>query len=183
MSTSTSAVSPIVSPAPAPAPAPLNTISILVRNKPGVLVRVALVFSRRGYNIESLVVSADAANAAFSRMTITCSGDPETLEQIIKQVTKLIDVVSAIDHTGQAVIETETALVKLRCKLDERTEILQISEQYNAKVVDYGPDSLVLRLYGVSAKLDAFFELMQQYKVVELMRSGKVLMARGLETT
>jgi acetolactate synthase-1/3 small subunit len=161
----------------------LNTISILVRNKPGVLVRIALVFARRGYNIESLVVSADAANAAFSRMTITCSGDPETLEQIIKQLTKLIDVVRALDHTGQEVIETETALVKLKCKLDERTELLQISEQYNAKVVDYGPDSLVLRLYGVSAKLDAFFELMQQYNVVELMRSGKVLMARGLETT
>jgi acetolactate synthase-1/3 small subunit len=171
---------------PAPVSYPssaLNTISILVRNKPGVLVRIALVFARRGYNIESLVVSADAANSAFSRMTITCSGDPETLEQIIKQLTKLIDVVRAIDHTGQQVIETETALVKLRCKLNERTELLQISEQYNAKVVDYGPDSLVLRLYGVSAKLDAFFELMQQYNVVELMRSGKVLMARGLEAT
>ena len=161
----------------------LNTISILVRNKPGVLVRIALVFARRGYNIESLVVSADAENAAVSRMTITCSGQPETLEQIIKQLTKLIDVVRAIDHTGQEVIETETALVKLKCRLDERTELLQISEQYNAKVVDYGPDSLVLRLYGVIAKLDAFFELMQQYNVVELMRSGKVLMARGLETT
>ena len=173
----------LATPSPAFPSASLNTISILVRNKPGVLVRVALVFARRGYNIESLVVSADAANAAFSRMTITCSGDPETLEQIIKQLTKLIDVVSAIDHTGQAVIETETALVKLKCKLDKRTELLQISEQYNAKVVDYGPDSLVLRLYGVSAKLDAFFELMTQYDVVELMRSGKVLMARGLETT
>jgi acetolactate synthase-1/3 small subunit len=178
---STAAVTPISAPL-APS-APLNTISILVRNKPGVLCRIALVFARRGYNIESLVVSADAANAAFSRMTITCSGDPETLEQIIKQLTKLIDVVRAIDHTGQAVIETETALVKLKCRLDERTELLQISEQYNAKVVDYGPDSLVLRLYGVSAKLDAFFELMSQYNVVELMRSGKVLMARGLETT
>jgi acetolactate synthase I/III small subunit len=178
---STAAVIPISAPL-APS-APLNTISILVRNKPGVLVRIALVFARRGYNIESLVVSADATNAAFSRMTITCSGDPETLEQIIKQLTKLIDVVRATDHTGQAVIETETALVKLKCRLDERTELLQISEQYNAKVVDYGPDSLVLRLYGVSAKLDAFFELMSQYNVVELMRSGKVLMARGLETT
>jgi acetolactate synthase-1/3 small subunit len=178
---STAATAPLaLSAAPA---APLHTISILVRNKPGVLVRTALVFARRGYNIESLVVSADAVNAAFSRMTITCSGDPETLEQIIKQLTKLIDVVRAIDHTGQPVIETETALVKLKCRLDERTELLQISEQYNAKVVDYGPDSLVLRLYGVSAKLDAFFELLQAYNVVELMRSGKILMARGLEAT
>ena len=82
-------------PSPDLAPsAPLHTISILVRNKPGVLVRVALVFSRRGYNIESLVVSADVTNGEFSRMTITCSGDPETLEQIIKQLTKLIDVVT-----------------------------------------------------------------------------------------
>src|SRR3954467_4103753 len=129
---------------PATPSAPLNTISILVRNKPGVLVRIALVFARRGSNIESLVVSAAAANAAFSRMTITCSGDPETLEQIIKQVTKLIDVVRAIDHTGQAVIETETALVKLRFKLDERTVLLQISEQYHDKVVLSGPDSLLL---------------------------------------
>ena len=161
----------------------LNTISILVRNKPGVLVRVALVFARRGYNIESLVVSADVANAAFSRMTITCSGDPETLEQIIKQLTKLIDVVHAFDHTGQAVIETEIALCKLQCKIDQRTEILQIAEQYSAKVVDYGPDSLIIRVYGVSDKLDAFLTLLRPFSIVELVRSGKILMARGLATT
>ena len=163
--------------------APLHTLSILVRNKPGVLVRVALVFSRRGYNIESLVVSPDASNGEMSRMTITCSGDPETLEQIIKQVTKLIDVVHAFDHTGQAVIETEIALVKLKCGITERTEILQIAEQYSAKVVDYGPESLIVRVYGLSDKLDAFLTLLQPYKVVELIRSGKVLMARGLTQT
>ncbi|HEY2902537.1 MAG TPA: acetolactate synthase small subunit [Polyangia bacterium] len=163
--------------------APLHTLSILVRNKPGVLVRVALIFSRRGYNIESLVVSADASNGELSRMTITCSGDPETLEQIIKQVTKLIDVVHAFDHTGKAVIETEIALVKLQCKIDQRTEILQIAEQYSAKVVDYGPESLILRVYGLSDKVDAFLMLLQPYKVVELIRSGKILMARGLAKT
>src|SRR5215813_12684885 len=104
MSAAAAATTHLVSLGPA---APVHTISILVRNKPGVLVRVALVFSRRGYNIESLVVSPDVADGAFSRMSITCSGDPETLEQIIKQCTKLIDVVHAIDHMGQAVIETE----------------------------------------------------------------------------
>ena len=100
---------------------PIHTISLLVRNKPGVLVRVSLVFSRRGYNMESLVVSPalsiaglDAAPGEFSRMTITCSGDPDTLEQIIKQIEKLVDVVHAIDHTGQAVIESELALVKIQ---------------------------------------------------------------------
>lgn len=162
---------------------PVHTISILVRNKPGVLVRVALVFSRRGYNIESLVVSPDAADAGFSRMTITCSGDLETLEQIIKQCTKLVDVVHAIDHTGQAVIETEIALIKINCALDRRTEVLQIAEQYRAKVVDYGAESLILRTYGASDKLDALIGLLSQYEIVELVRSGKILMARGQATT
>lgn len=177
-----SAAPQIVPAAALPAP-PVHTISILVRNKPGVLVRVALVFARRGYNIESLVVSADVANGEFSRMTITCSGDPDTLEQIIKQVTKLVDVVHAFDHTGQAVYETEIALVKLKCEVEERTAILQIAEQYSAKVVDYGSESLMLRVYGVSDKLDAFLSLLRPYGIVELIRSGKILMTRGLATT
>jgi acetolactate synthase-1/3 small subunit len=156
---------------------------MLVRNKPGVLVRVALVFARRGYNIESLVVSPDVADGEFSRMSITCSGDPDTLEQIIKQCTKLIDVVHAIDHTGKAVIETEIALLKVNCPLNRRTEILQIAEQYNGKIVDYGTDSLIVRIYGASDKLDAFISLMRQFHITELVRSGKILMARGNETT
>jgi acetolactate synthase-1/3 small subunit len=163
--------------------APLHTISILVRNKPGVLVRIALVFARRGYNIESLVVSTDVANGDFSRMTITCSGQPETLEQIIKQVTKLIDVVHAFDHTGQAVYETEVGLVKLKCAITERTEILQIAELYSAKVVDYGVDSLIVRIVGAKEKLDVFLDLLRTYQIVELVRSGKIIMTRGLATT
>jgi acetolactate synthase-1/3 small subunit len=160
----------------------IHTISLYVSNKPGVLVRVALVFARRGYNIESLVVSP-AAEGDFSRMTITCSGDPETLEQIIKQLAKLIDVVHATDHTGDAAYETEIALVKIRSELDQRTEILQIAEHYGAKVVDYGPDSLILRAYGSSEKLDAFIGLLRPFALTELVRSGKVLMARGLRET
>jgi acetolactate synthase-1/3 small subunit len=175
------AANPAASAADSP---PIHTISILVRNKPGVLVRVALVFSRRGYNIESLVVSPDVSSSGeFSRMTITCSGDIETLEQIIKQVTKLVDVVHAIDHTGQAAIETEIALVKLKSSLHQRTEVLQIAEHYKAKVVDYGAESLILRIYGSSEKLDSFLYLLRPFEIVELVRSGKILMARGLETT
>jgi acetolactate synthase-1/3 small subunit len=177
---SSSLPSNVISLAPA---APIHTISMLVRNKPGVLVRVALVFARRGYNIESLVVSTDVTNGEMSRMTITCTGDPETLEQIIKQLAKLIDVVHAFDHTGQAAIEAEVALCKLRCKVDQRTEILQIAEQFSAKVVDYGQDSMVLRVYGASDKLDACLGLLQPFNVVELVRSGKILMARGLNQT
>ncbi len=162
---------------------PLHTISALVRNQPGVLVRVALVFARRGFNIESLVVSGDPVSADFSRMTITCSGDPETLEQIIKQVAKLVDVVRAIDHTGQSVVETEIALVKIKAGLHERTEILQISEHYKAKVVDCGANSLILRVTGMSEKLDSFINLLRPFGVVELVRSGKILMTRGPEVT
>ncbi|MBN2576621.1 MAG: acetolactate synthase small subunit [Deltaproteobacteria bacterium] len=170
--------------APAPiASLPLHTISVLVRNQPGVLVRVALVFARRGYNIESLVVSADPVSSVFSRMTITCSGDPDTLEQIIKQVAKLVDVVRAIDHTGQAVVETEIALIKIKAGLRERTEILQVAEHFQAKVVDCTAQSLILRVTGASDKLDSLISLLRPFGVIELVRSGKVLMTRGPEIT
>ncbi len=160
----------------------LHTLSLYVNNKPGVLVRVALVFARRGYNIESLVVSP-AAQGEFSRMTITCSGDVSTLEQIIRQLQKLVDVVHAIDHTADDVYETEIALVKLRSELDQRTQILQIAEHYGAKVVDYGAASLIMRVFGSSEKLDAFIGLLRPYGLQELVRSGKILMARGVQET
>ncbi len=166
----------------APPEREIHTLSLYVTNKPGVLVRVALVFARRGYNIESLVVSP-AALGDFSRMTITCSGEPGTLVQMIKQLSKLVDVVHATDHTGDSSYETEIALVKVEAHLDARTEILQIAETFNAKVVDYGSDSLVLRVYGSSTKLDAFIGLLRPLGLLELVRSGKILMARGLDET
>ncbi len=160
----------------------LHTISLLVSDRPGVLVRVALVFARRGYNIESLVVSP-GARGGFSRMTITCSGDPATLSQIIKALGKLVDVVQATDHTEDRAHETEIALVKIASTLDQRTAILQIAEHYSAKVVDYGSESLILRAVGASDKLDTFIELLRPFGIVELVRSGKILMARGLLET
>ena len=160
----------------------MHTISLLVHNRPGVLVRVALVFSRRGYNIESLVVSP-AARDGFSRMTITSSGDPGTLEQIIKQLAKLVDVVHATDHTDDDAVAAEIALVKVACGTGERTEILQIAEHFGAKVADYGSASLMLRAQGGSEKLDAFIGLLQPFGVRELVRSGKILMSRGVQAT
>jgi acetolactate synthase-1/3 small subunit len=161
---------------------PTHTISLFVNNKPGVLVRVSLVFSRRAFNIESLVVSP-AAEGRFSRMTITCSGDPDTLEQVVKQLAKLVDVVHATDHTGDQAYETEIALLKLECPLDERTHILQVAEHYKARVVDFGAESLILQIYGSSEKLDAFTDLLRPFGVAELVRSGKLLMARGKRLT
>ncbi|MEE3326227.1 MAG: acetolactate synthase small subunit [Myxococcota bacterium] len=159
-----------------------HTISLFVRDEPGVLVRVALVFSRRGYNIESLVVSP-AAKSGFSRMTMTCSGDPSILEQMIKQLAKLVDVVHAIDHTLDAAYETEIALIKVRCAESDRPGVLQIAEHFGSKVVDYGANSVMLRVYGSSEKLDAMQALLDQFDVAEVVRSGKILMTRGIETT
>ena len=160
----------------------IHTISLFVNNQPGVLVRVALVFSRRGFNIESLVVSP-TAEGRFSRMTITCTGSQEDLEQVVKQLAKLVDVVHAIDHTGDDSYETEIALVKLESRLNRRTEILQIAEHFKARVVDYGTESLILQVYGSSEKLDAFIDLMRPFELAELVRSGKLLMARGKRVT
>ena len=160
----------------------IHTISLFVHDRPGVLVRVALVFARRGYNIESLVVSPAAAGG-FSRMTITCSGDPATLDQIIRQLAKLVDVVRAIDHTGDAAYETEIALIKVEMEEGERNQVLQIAEHFNAKVVDYAQESVMLRVYGGSDKLDALISLLRPYGVTELVRSGKILMARGGQAT
>lgn len=160
----------------------LHTISLLVRDAPGVLVRVSMVFSRRGYNIESLVVSP-AARAGFSRMTVTCSGDPSILEQMIKQLAKLIDVVHALDHTTSDRFETEIALIKVRCEGGFRREALEIAEHFNAKVVDYAAQSVILRVYGDSDKLDAMIALFPEESIVELVRSGKIVMTRALEVT
>ena len=159
-----------------------HTISLFVHDRPGVLVRIALVFSRRGYNIESLVVSP-SASGGFSRMTITCSGDPDTLDEIIRQLAKLIDVVRATDHTGDESYETEIGLIKLEVENDHRTQVLQIAEHFNAKVVDYAAQSIVLRVYGSSEKLDALISLLSPFGIAELVRSGKVLMVRGPQAT
>jgi acetolactate synthase small subunit len=153
-----------------------------VNNKPGVLVRVALVFSRRAFNIESLVVSP-GAEGRFSRMTITCSGRNEDLGQVVKQLAKLVDVVHAIDHTNDQTYSVEIALIKIECAIDARTEILQIAEHYKARVVDFGKEALILQAHGSSEKLDALTELLRPYQLAELVRSGKLLMARGEGTT
>jgi len=160
----------------------LHTIALLVRNAPGVLVRVSMIFSRRGYNIESLVVSP-GARSGFSRMTVTCSGDPSILEQMIKQLTKLVDVVHALDHTSSDRFETEIALIKIQCDGESRRDVLEVAEHFNARVVDYAAESVILRVFGGSDKLDAMIALLDEERIVELVRSGKIVMARALEVT
>jgi len=116
-------------------------------------------------------------------MTITCSGQLDVLEQIIKQLSKLVDVVHAFDHTADDSYETEIALIKIESPIADRTQILQIAEHFKARVVDYGADSLVLQAHGSSEKLDALISLLRPFSIAELVRSGKLLMARGKRKT
>lgn len=161
---------------------PIHTLSVYVSNKPGVLARVAQVFARRGFNIESLVVSP-AMDGKFSRMTIGLSGNPGMLEQIIRQVSKLIDVLSCTDHTGDESVIRELALVKIRCGTERRADALQVVEHFSCKTVDLTEKSMIIMATGDSEKVDAFIRMIKSFDVVELVRTGKVLMVRGDQPT
>ena len=159
-----------------------HSISLLVNNKPGVLIRISLVFARRGYNIDSLVVSP-AHNRQFSRMSITASGGPETLVLILGQLNKLVDVIHATDHTGDVVVQRELALIKVDCMAERRTEVLQISEHFKCQSVDISDTTLLLEATGNTDKLDALELMLEKYGIVEIVRSGKLVMARGASPT
>jgi len=161
---------------------PIHTISILVANKPGVLVRVALVFARRGYNIDSLVVSA-TVNPKFSRMTITSRGNPETLEQIIKNVSKLVDVIHASEHDMSTSIERELALVKMKDTPAAKAAVTKHSKKYHAKIVDTTDKTLIIAQSGTTVELDEFEAILKKIGVSEYVRSGKLLMVKGKEET
>ena len=159
-----------------------HTLSVYVANRPGVLARIAQVFSRRGYNIESLVVSP-AKDGEFSRMTIGLSGSADGLEQIILQVGKLVDVLSCVDHSDDSAVVREMALVKVRVDAEHRVEVLQIVEHFACKTVDLTDTSMIIMSTGASEKVNAFIRMMRSFDVIELVRTGKVLMARGDQPT
>jgi acetolactate synthase-1/3 small subunit len=159
-----------------------HSISLLVSNKPGVLVRIALVFSRRGYNIDSLVVSP-SFDGQFARMNIVAHGKPEDLSQIIKQLEKLVDVLHASDHTGQNTVEKELALIKVIIKPGERTELLQIIDHFKAETVDMTETSMIIQVTGNSDKIEAIKTLCAKFEVTEFIRTGKIIMLRGLNET
>lgn len=156
----------------------IHTLSVYVSNKPGVLARIAQVFARRGFNIESLVVSP-AIDGNFSRMTIGISGSSAGLEQIIRHVNKLVDVLTCVDHTDDKSVVRELALIKIRCAPGQRTEVLQVSEHFGCKTVDLTETSMIVMATGASDKVDACVKMMRQFDVIELVRTGKVVMARG----
>ena len=159
-----------------------HNLSIYVANRPGALARIAQTFSRRGFNIESLVVSPGASDD-FSRMTITARGDDAGLEQVIMQCSKLVDVLACREHTDEEVVAREMALVKVAADPSQRGEVLQIADHFHAKTVDLCDKSIVLETTGSSEKLDAMVDLLRKFKIIELVRTGKVIMARGERQT
>ena len=159
-----------------------HVISLLVANKPGVLIRISLVFARRGYNIDSLVVS-ESTDPTFSTMSIVASGDKKVLDQILKQLNKLVDVVSARDRTGEDIIQRELSLIKIRCTGDKRLEVLQLAHAMECEAVDVGEENIILQSHGESAKLDNVSRVLYPYGLIEIVRTGKLLMARGIGAT
>lgn len=155
-----------------------HTLAILVENKPGVLTRVAGLFSRRGFNIESLAVGV-TENKDISRITILVSGDDNVLEQVEKQLNKLIDVIRVSDIPSEESVNRELALIKVGVDSTTRAEVMQIVNIFRAKIVDVGIKSLVIEVTGDESKINAIEQLLRQFGIKEMVRTGKIAMNRG----
>lgn len=154
-----------------------HTISVLVENKFGVLVRVAGLFSGRGYNIDTLNVGP-THEPSVSRMTIVTRGDDATIEQIVKQLNKLVDVIEVEDYREAEYIDRELVLIKVSVDSKSRAEVMQITDIFRAKIVNVQPKSLTIEITGNESKVEKFIELMRAFGIVELTRTGKVALPR-----
>jgi len=159
-----------------------HTLSVLVENRAGVLSRVAGMFSRRGFNIESLAVGT-CEEPGMSRITIVVNGDDAVVEQVMKQTNKIIDVIKVSDLTERESVERELALIKVAAETGAaRAEIMQIANIFRAQIVDVGTRTLVLQVAGDTDKIEALEKLLRQYGIKELVRTGKVALLRGSKT-
>jgi acetolactate synthase-1/3 small subunit len=157
-----------------------HTLSILVENKPGVLSRIVGLFSGRGFNIESLSV-AETLDATISRMTIVTRGNDPILEQIIKQLNKLVNVIKVIDFVNGDFVNREMALIKVNVTDENRSEFLNIVDIFRGKVVDVSHDAYVVEVTGDEGKLSAIINLCKPMGIKEVARTGKVAMMRGVK--
>lgn len=152
--------------------------SILVANKPGVLAHIASLFSSRGYNIDSLTVS-ETEDATTSRMTIVTHGDDATLEQIRKQLGKVIDVIKLTDFADHNYVERDLMLIKVACPPEKRNEIFHLIEVFKGNVVDISLDYVIAEVVGPEEKIEAFIKLMRPYGIMRTTRAGRIAMIRG----
>lgn len=156
----------------------LHTISVLVEDKPGVLTRVAGLFSARGFNIDSLAVGP-TGDDGLSRMTIVVQVDRKPLEQVTKQLNKLVNVLKIVEHEPGEAVERELMLVKVRADGDDRPRVLEIASVFRANVVDVTRSTLTLEATGKPEKLEALLQLLEDFGVIELSRTGRIALARG----
>jgi acetolactate synthase I/III small subunit len=159
-----------------------HTIAVIVENKSGVLTRIAGLFSRRAFNIDSLSVGA-TDNPDYSRMTLTVKGGEEVLEQVIKQLSKLINVIRVSELNPAESVERELAIIKVNADRENRSEIMQVADIFRAKIIDVSARSMIIEITGDEEKINAIVQLLRQYGVKEMARTGKVSIARGLKST
>ncbi|GBE66361.1 acetolactate synthase small subunit [Mycobacterium sp. MFM001] len=155
-----------------------HTLSVLVEDKPGVLARVAALFSRRGFNIESLAVGA-TEQKDMSRMTIVVSAEDTPLEQVTKQLNKLINVIKIVEQDDDNSVARELALIKVRADASTRGQIIEAANLFRARVIDVSPESLIIEATGTPAKFEALLRVLEPYGVREIVQSGLVSLSRG----
>ena len=157
-----------------------RVLSLLVDNTSGVLSRVAGLFSRRGYNIDSLTVG-ETADPRYSRMTVVVNGDEMILDQITKQLAKLVDVVDIKRLEDGESVTRELVLVKIRVDKENRQDVVSITNIFRANIIDVSVDSLIIELTGTQSKIEAFINLLEEYEILELARTGMTGLSRGAE--
>lgn len=157
-----------------------KVFQLLADNTSGVLSRISGLFSRRGYNIES-ITAGQTADPRYSRITIVATGDNEILEQIEKQVAKLIDVRDIKELKPEESVYRELVLIKVRASMEQRQGIITIADSFRAKIIDFSSDSLIIELTGAPQKMEAFIGLMEEYGILELARTGIAGLGRGTE--
>ncbi len=155
-----------------------HTLSVLVENKPGVLARVAELFARRGFNIDSLAVGT-TERPDISRMTIVVDVAEHSLEQVRKQLHKLINVIEIVDLDPETSVARELVLAKVKVDKETRSEVIEIVDIFRGNIVDVSPESIIVEVTGSSQKLQAFEDLVRPYGIKELVRTGKVALPRG----
>lgn len=155
-----------------------HTISVLVENKFGVLARISTLFAARGFNIDSLSVG-ETENPDVSRMTIVVKGDDRILEQVEKQLNKLVDVIKVFDFLETQHLERDLALIKVKADKNTRSEILQITDIFRAKIIDFAADTVIIEMTGDEEKIEAITNMLKPYGIKEMCRTGIIAMARG----
>lgn len=155
-----------------------HVLSVFVRNQYGVLARISSMFRRRGFNIDSLTVG-ETENPEYSRMTVTFNGDDVVKNQIVRQLAKMPDVESIIELEKAESVSRELVLVKIKNSKENRQDIMSVVDIFRAKVVDYGTEAMIVEITGESSKIDAFIDLVEEFGIIEVCRTGIVALKRG----